>query len=109
MRPPEDVFDEAFQRCCPEERKRYRGRDDLSKVPPPVRDQLRLIQKTFTEALRNERRDVPEHVDHPPFHVDYVESSIPNALAFRYEDYSFIDITVALVYSVSDVCLRLSK
>jgi hypothetical protein len=109
MRLPEDVFDEAFQRCSPQEQNRYKGRDDLSKLPPPVRDQLRLIQNTFTEALRNERRDVPEHLDHPPFHVDYVDSSIPNALAFRSEGYSFIGITIPLIYSASDVCLRLSK
>jgi|ERR1035437_2387400 hypothetical protein len=109
MQLPEEIFDEAFQRSSPEEQKYYRGRHDLSGLPTVVRDQLRLIQETFTEALRNEKQDVPEHVAHPPFHVDYVDSSIPNALAFRYGDYSFIGITIPLIYSVSDVCRHLSK
>jgi hypothetical protein len=74
-----------------------------------LREHLRLIQETFNEALRNEKQGVPEHVDHPPFHVDYVDSSIQNALAFRYEDYSFIAITVPLIYALSNACLLLSK
>src|SRR5581483_1196111 len=109
MQPTEDVFNEAFQQSDPEERKHYRGRHDLSGLPPVVRDQLRLIQKTFITALRNEKAHVPGHVDHPPFHVDYVDSDIPNALAFRYRGNSFIGITIPLVYSVSNVCLILSK
>jgi hypothetical protein len=63
----------------------------------------------FNESLRNEKQDVPEHVDHPPFYVDYVDSSVQNALAFRHEGYSFIAITVPLIYAISDVCLLLSK
>jgi hypothetical protein len=74
-----------------------------------IQEQLRGIQETFNEALRNEKQGVPEHVDHPPFHVDYVDSSIQNALAFRYGGYSFIAITVPLIYATSDVCLLLSK
>jgi hypothetical protein len=63
----------------------------------------------FNDSLRNEKRGVPEHVEHPPFHVDYVDSDVQNALAFRDEDYSFIGITVPLIYATSDVCLLLSK
>jgi hypothetical protein len=74
-----------------------------------VRSLLGFIQESFNEALLNEKQNVPEHVDHPPFHFDYVDSSVPNALAFRYEGYSFIGITSALTDMLWDVCVRLSK
>jgi hypothetical protein len=67
------------------------------------------MQETFNEALRNEKQGIPEHVGHPPFHFDYVDSSVQNALAFRYEGYSFIALTVPLIDAISRVCLRLSK
>jgi hypothetical protein len=105
---PEEVFDEAFANCSPEDRKHYKGRHDLSGLPPEVQKQLRLFQAVFNESLKNEK-PVAEHVAHPPFHVDYVTSDVQNALAFQYGAYSFIGITVPLIYAVSDVCLRLSK
>jgi hypothetical protein len=108
-RRPEDVFDEFFQRLSPEDRAKYRGRHDLSGLPPALQNQLRGLQEMFSEALRNEKQGVPEHVEHPQFHIDYVDSDIQNAIAFRYDDYSFIGITVPLIYEISDVCLRLSK
>jgi len=116
--PPEISFSRYFQERFPyipplrpedPDPRLFRGRDDLSGLPPTLQEQLRRIQETFNEALRNEKQGVPEHVDHPPFHVDYVDSSIQNAIAFRYEGYSFIAITIPLIYAISDVCLRLSK
>ena len=116
--PPEVVFSRYFQERFPyippvrpedPDLRPYRGRNDLSGLPPIVQEQLRTIQETFNEALRTEKQGVPEHVDHPPFHVDYVDSSIQNALAFQYGGYSFIAITVPLIYAISDVCKRLSK
>ena len=32
-----------------------------------------------------------------------------NAIAFRYEGYSFIGLTIALIFSIWDVCVRLSR
>jgi hypothetical protein len=116
--PAEVVFSRYFQEHYPyrppmrpedPDPRLYRGRDDLSRLPPTLQEQLRGIRELFNEALRNEKRGVPEHVDHPPFHVDYVDSSVQNAMAFRYEGYSFIAITVPLIYTISDVCLLLSK
>jgi hypothetical protein len=107
-RGPEEIFDEAFANCNPEDQKHYKGRHDLSGLPPEVQRQLRLIQAVFNGSLQNEKF-VPEHVTHPPFHVDYVKSDVQNALAFRYDGYSFIGITVPLIYAVSHVCLGLSK
>jgi len=70
---------------------------------------LTSIQEALNEALRNEKKNVPEHVSHPPFHFDYVDSIVPNALAFRFEDWSFIGITMALVDMLWDTCARLSR
>jgi hypothetical protein len=38
-----------------------------------------------------------------------VDSDIPNAFAFLYDEFSFIAITVPLIYAISEVCLLLSK
>jgi hypothetical protein len=108
-RRPEDAFDEAFRNCSPEEQRHYKGRNDLSGLPIGIQEQLRSLQKMFNDSLRNEKQGVPEHVEHAPFHVDYVDSDVQNALAFRCDDYSFIGITVPLIYAISDVCLLLSK
>jgi hypothetical protein len=116
--PPEVAFSRFFQERFPyvppvrpedPDPRLFRGRHDLSGLPHVLQEQLRSIQESFNEALWNEKQNVPEHVDHPPFHVDYVDSGIQNAIAFRYGDYSFIAITVPLIYAMSDVCLLLSK
>lgn len=116
--PPEVLFNRYFQRHFPyvppvrpedPDPRLYRGRHDLGGLPLVVQEQLRAIQETFNQALQNEKQGVPEHVAHPPFHVDYVDSSIQNALAFQYEGYSFIAITVPLIYAISNVCRLLSK
>lgn len=68
---------------------------------------MRGIQANLNEALRNERLDVPEHVAHPPFHMDFIDSDDANALAFTEGDYSFIGITVALIHRIWESCLPL--
>jgi len=78
-------------------------------LEPSARSLLVGIQESFNEALRNEKKSIPEHVPHPPFHLDYVDSAVPNALAFRYEGYSFIGITMALFKMLWDTCGRLSR
>lgn len=105
----EDVFDDLFQKLSPEDRAIYKGRHDLSDLQPSLREQLRGLQDMFNEALRNEKQGVSAHVAHPPFHIDYVDSDIQNAFAIQYGGYSFIGITLPLVFAISDFCLRLSK
>lgn len=116
--PPEVAFSRYFQENYPyvapvrpedPDRRRFRGKHDLRGLPTTLQEQLRLIQDTFNIALSNERQGVVGHVDHPPFHIDYVDSDEENAFAFRYGGYSFIAITLPLIYRVSDVCLKLSK
>jgi len=108
--PPEVLFHRYFQTLSPVDRKKYRGKKDLDRLQQPtVQSLLVRIQEEFNEALRNEKKNVPEHVEHPPFHFDYIDSSTPNALAFRYEGYSFIGITIALIETLWDVCFQLSR
>src|ERR1700730_14406195 len=109
--PPEVIFHRFFQskEISPVDRQDYRGKQDLDVLPPAVRSLLSRVQETLNEALHNEKKNVPEHVDHPPFHFDFVDSSVPNAVAFRFEGFSFIGITIALVHILWDACVRLSK
>ena len=116
--PPEILFHRFFQEISPRQifvppgssdPRPYRGKKDLSDLQPSALQSLLVgIQESFNEDLRNEKRNVPEHVDHPPFHLDYVDSSIPNALAFQYKGYSFIGITTALITLLWNICVRLS-
>jgi hypothetical protein len=41
--------------------------------------------------------------------VDYVDSGVSNALAFRHDGYSFIGITIPLMYAIWDECHLLSR
>src|ERR1700752_2975496 len=117
--PPEVLFDRFFQRHYPRQTpvrpedsdpRSYKGKQDLNALrDPSARSLLAALQEAFNEGLRNEKQNVPEHVKHPPFHFDYVDSNIPNALAFQYEDYSFIGITFALIHSLWSVCVRLNR
>jgi hypothetical protein len=116
--PPEVAFDRYFQTYFPyippvrpedPDSRRFKGRQDLTVLPATLEGQLRSIQEAFNEALSNEKQNVPEHAKHPPFHVDYVEASEQNAIAFLFDEYSFIAITTPLIFAISDVCLRLSQ
>jgi hypothetical protein len=112
--PPEILFDRYFRGPAlpSKDRERYKGKLDLGelqKANPPLAAFLGDIQHTLNEALSNEKRNVPEHVDHPPFHFDYIESIVPNALAFRDGDYSFIGLTLPLISRLWDSCVALSQ
>lgn len=109
--PPEVVFHRFFRskELSPTGRQDYKGKKDLDVLQPAVRSLLASIQEVLNEALRNEKTNIPEHVNHPPFHFDFVDSTIPNALAFRFEDFSFIGITMPLVNMLLDACVRLSR
>jgi hypothetical protein len=106
---PEIQFHLFFQSASLAVRQKYPGRLDLDRMPLVVRSLLRCIHEEFNSWLRDEEKKVPDHVDHPPFYFDYIDSAIPNALAFPHEDYSFIGVTMALLDTAWDVCDRLSK
>ena len=90
-------------------RREYNGKQDLDALGPSVGEFLTGLQEALNESLRLEKQDVPEHVEHPPFHFDYIESTVRNAIAFRVEEFSFIGITIPLIYSLWDACIRLSR
>jgi hypothetical protein len=104
---PDILFHRYFQQQPAYRRAIYRGKQELDAIEPPLQDLLRALQANLNEALRNERQDVPEHVPHPPFHMDFIDSDDANALAFTEGDYSFIGITVALIRRIWGICLPL--
>jgi hypothetical protein len=116
--PPEVLFHRYFQIMSPHQapvrpedadNRRYRGKQDLSLLPADQQSFLSRLQQGMNEALRNEKQNVPEHTDHPPFHFDSIDSKTENAAAFQYEGYSFIGATIPLIYRLWDVGLRLSR
>ena len=107
--PPEVSFDRYFRGLRHTEQKAYQGKHDLEGLEVPnLKEILLKLQRGLNFALANERH-VSEHRDHPPFHVDYIKSDIPNALAFRHDGYSFIGLTIPLITVAMDLCGRLSR
>jgi hypothetical protein len=104
---PDVLFHRYFQQLPAYRRAIYRGKQELDAIERPLQDLLRALQANLNEALQNERQDVPEHVAHPPFHMDFIDSDDANALAFTEGNYSFIGITVALVRRIWGICLPL--
>jgi hypothetical protein len=105
--PPEAAFDRYFRGLNPKQQKIYEGKYDLEQLTRgPLKVLLLGLQSGLNLALANER-SVPEHRDHPPFHVDYIRSEQANALAFRYDGYSFIGLTIPLVNQAAQLCTRL--
>jgi hypothetical protein len=106
--PPEVLFHRCFQRQESNGPPSLQGQEKLGRCPSNIQLLLASIQEALNEASHNEKKNVPEHVNHPPFHFDYVDSTVPNALAFRFEDYSFIGLTMPLIEMLWETCTRLS-
>jgi len=107
--PPEVLFHRYFQELRPEDRQNYKGKYDLDKLEPPEFQSLLVaIQEALNETL-NYEQPIPEHVAHPSFHFDYVDCPFPDAIAFRWKDYSFIGITVELIYQLWETCVQMSE
>jgi hypothetical protein len=104
--PPAVLFDRYFRkrRLCG-----YRGKKNLGTLRPELATFLADVQSALNDSLKNENRQMPGHVEHPPFFFDYIDSDEPNALAFRDAGYSFIGLTMPLVYSLWDSCVELSR
>lgn len=107
----EIAFDSFFRssELSLSDRQYYKGRQDLDLLQPEVRSFLGSIQAILNEELRNEKEGVTGHVDYPSLHFDFVDSSVPNAVAFRFQDFSFIGVTLGLVNMLWDSCVRLSE
>jgi hypothetical protein len=104
--PPEVTFD-RFLRGQTEYKD---GKQDLDRLDSPeMRSLLTVIQQTLNLALLNENRGIPEHREHAPFHLDYINSGISNAHAYPHADYSFIGLTMGLIDQLAVSCVRLSE
>jgi hypothetical protein len=101
MRPPEEVFDDFFQKRDAEDRAHYRGRKDLNAVPEPMRSFLIDLRESVNRALLNAQNQ------NPLFFFDFIESDVSNALAFRHEGYSFIGVTFPLLDEIVATCRKL--
>jgi len=107
MLPPEVLFHRYFQELGPLEREKYRGKHDLKGLES-FEPLLVAIQEALNEGL-NEEHEAPQHLNCRPFHFDYIDSTVQNARAFRYSGYSFIGITMPLVYALWNSSHRLSR
>lgn len=108
--PPEVVFHRYFQTLRREDREVYRGKADIDRLRSaalPV-TLLESLQAILNHALLHENKAIPEHFDHDPFHFDYVDSDEANALAFCYQGYSFIGVTIALLEQLVEASGRVS-
>lgn len=104
--PPEVAFDRYIRTHTP-----YAGKQDLDRLTQEgFGSFLSLIQRTFNEALANEK-EVPEHVEHFPIHLDFIRSQYPNAHAFNdvEHSYCYIGVTMGLAYQLGDVSVALSR
>lgn len=104
---PEVLFHRYFSTLSAVQRKTYRGKCDICEpaFEPDVASLLLGIQNMMNAALAAENKHVVDHVPHDPFYFDYVDSEDPNAIAFCYEGYSFIGITVPFVKR----CLQVAR
>jgi hypothetical protein len=105
--PPEVLFHRYFSTLSAIQRKTYRGKSDICEpaFDPSIVSLLLGIQSMMNSALAAENQHVADHVPHDPFYFDYVDSEDPNAIAFCYEGYSFVGITVPFVRR----CLQVAR
>lgn len=93
----------------------YRGiadLDHLRKGEPalsPLIEQLIEVRDAFNAALAVEGQHIVGDAPHSPFYLDYVDSTVSNALAFHDADHSFIGVTVPLVFDISKLANRVSS
>jgi len=107
---PEVLFHRFFQSrlLSPVDREKYRGKQDLDRLEPQLRSLLTNVQYTLNEALRR-RGNVFARGCLSNFHFDYVDADVPNALAFEYEEYAFIAVTMPLIRVLLHTCNQLSR
>lgn len=108
--PPEVLFDRFFRSRRHLLDEGLLGKVDLDRLTPttfPIH-LLFDLQAMMNNALLVENSNIPGHVDHDPFHFDYLNANEPNAIAFRADRYSFIGITIQLVDQLWAAGTRLS-
>ena len=109
--PPEVLFDRFFRNRQHLLDEGYRGKADLDRLTEtsfPI-SLLFDLQSMMNTALLVENTNIPGHVDHDPFHFDYLSADEPNAIAFCADGHSFIGITIQLVDQLWAAGTRLSE
>ena len=109
--PPEILFHRFFQneRLRSADRQRYRGKQDLERLEPRLRSLLIGIQSSLNASLNQKQSWMLSEGEELHFHFDYIDASVRNALAFAYEGYSFIGITMPLIESLWHICEQLGS
>src|SRR6266436_8626749 len=109
MIPPEVLLDRFLKS---DERRQgdravYKGKQDLQALEPSLGSLLASIQDTLNGELRRRGNTFGMERMHT-FHFDYVDATLPNALAFEHEGYAFICVTMPIVRMLWRMCERLS-
>ena len=107
MPSPEEILDRLVKNNAFPEGFTYPAALDL--LEPTLRSLLLSVQGALTEALLLENWNVSGGVAHPPFHVDYMDARVPNALAFQHEGHAFLVITIPMIELLLQTSDRLSR
>ena len=106
--PPEVAFHRFFQECVDDRvRETYRGKQDLYRLPEPLRLKLTEIQLALNFSLTWSEEAMATLGPRLAFHFDYIEAKISNAIAFRCGSYNFIGVTMPLIEQLLETCERL--
>jgi hypothetical protein len=107
MTPPEVILDRYLKATF--HNGEFRKLDIEKVEPPSLRKTLYALQYVTNEDLRMENSNASGGVEHPPFHFDYLEAPIKNALAIPLESYWFIVVGLPMVEAVLDISRRLGE
>ncbi len=107
MMSPEIILDRYVRENFP---KSYSGKLDIERVgSSSLRTFLYGLQIETNGALRLENANASGGIAHPPFHFDYLDTTVTNAHAIPYEGFWFIALTLPLIKSIVDVSRHLSR
>lgn len=96
---PDILFHRFFQssQISPKDRLLFKGKQNLDVLESSSRSLLIKIQDVLNDSLRDIVNTFAKGKCRK-FHFDYIEDTgIPNAMAFEYEGYAFIGITMNLI------------
>src|ERR1039458_4580197 len=106
--PPEVVFHRFFQSLTnPMDRRDYRGKQDLDRLPDDLRHPLAETQVGLNTSFARSRDAVTALGRPLEVHFDYVDSGVENAIAFEYSGYQFIGVTIRMIELMLELCENL--
>lgn len=108
--PPEVVFDRHFRnKISLEEQKVYQRKVDLDLIEhEPTRLLLHDVQIAINKAYAAQRFRIASQEYLRGIHFDYIQSPIPNAIAFQDEGIAFVGFTIPMLDSIGAVCKLLA-